>query len=144
MLGCESGTAGVVDADRAVVDVGLTIEHHEWQLPGPDDRPARLVEGVTVRHDTIDHGRGEHVDAVLGRGGGGHEHQCQPLGLADVGHPVEQHEVGGVGQGVAQRWLHQSDRTGRSPAQHSSDGVWSRVTERCCGLHDAGGSSALS
>ena len=73
----------------------------------------RVVERVTVRHDTIDRGRRQHIDAVLGRPGARHEHEGQTLGLAHVGHAIEQHEVGGVGQGIAQRRLHESDRLRR-------------------------------
>ncbi len=138
VLGCEPGAACVVDADRAGVGVGLTVEHHEWELPGANDCPARLVEGVAVRHDAIDRSRRQHVDEVLRRSGGGHEHQRQTLGLAFLGHAVEQHEVGGVRQGEPQRWLHESDRAGRSPAQHPPEGIGSGVPERRRDLHDAG------
>ena len=47
-----------------------------------------------------------------------------------VGHAVEQHEVGGVRQGEPQRWLHEPDRAGRSPAQHPPEGIGSGVPER--------------
>ena len=40
----------------------------------------------------------------------------ETLGLALLCHAVEQHEVGRVGQCEPQRWLHESDCAGHSPA----------------------------
>ena len=122
-------TALVVDPDAEAVADRFGVEHHGRQLTVVDQLAAIGVERVAVNDDAVDQRVAEDVRSVRLRGAAVDEHEGQAFVLADLGDAVEQHPVGGVADGVAQRMLDQTDRADPTAAQEPGGGVGSRVPE---------------
>ena len=122
-------TTLVVDADAETVADRLGVEHHGGQLTVLDQLEAVGVERVAVDDHAVDQRVAQDVRAIRLRGAAVDEHEGQAFVLAHLGDAVEQHPVGGVADGVAQRVLDQADRADPTATQQPGGGIGPRVAE---------------
>ena len=129
VLGGRARTTLVVDADAETVADRLGVEHHGRQLTVVDQLETVGVERVAVDDDAVDQRVAQDVRPVRLRGAAVDEHEGQAFVLAHLGDAVEQHPVGGVADGVAQRVLDQPDRADPTATQQPGGRIGPGVAE---------------